>query len=100
MLERYLDLASIKSDADEFIFRSLSYCKNVDSYKLRNADRPLSYTRAREIILSAFDSIGLESSKSGIHSLRSGGATAAANVAGHTGTAASGTADAMLFFLS
>ena len=72
MLERYLDIASIKSDVDEFIFRSLSYCKNADSYKLRNADRPLSYTRAREIILSAFDSIGLESSKFGIHSLRSG----------------------------
>lgn len=38
----------------------------------------MSYTRAREIVLHAFGEIGLDKSKFGIHSLRSGGATAAA----------------------
>ena len=40
---------------------------------------PLSYTRAREIVLSAFDSIGLPKQDYGLHSLRAGGASAAAN---------------------
>jgi hypothetical protein len=39
----------------------------------------LSYTTAREILLSALSSIGLEKSRYCLHSLRSGGATAAAS---------------------
>ena len=39
----------------------------------------MSYTRTREIILNAFEKIGLPRSKLGLHSLHSGGATAAAN---------------------
>ena len=53
-------------------------CKKSKSYKLRGL-KPLSYTRVREIILSALESIGLDKSKFGLHSLRSGGATAAAS---------------------
>ena len=45
--------------------------------------KPLSYTRVREIILSALESIGLDKSKFGLHSLRSGGATAAASAGIH-----------------
>ena len=40
---------------------------------------PLSYNRAREIVLSAFDSIGLPKQDYGLHSLRVGGASSAAN---------------------
>ena len=47
-------------------------------YELRGSV-PLSYTRAREIVLSAFDSIGLPKQDYGLHSLRAGGASAAAN---------------------
>jgi len=39
---------------------------------------PLCYTRAREIVLSAFDSIGLPKQDYGLHSLRVGGASAGA----------------------
>jgi hypothetical protein len=39
----------------------------------------LSYTRARELVLTAFESIGLDKKKFGLHSLRAGGASAAAN---------------------
>lgn len=77
MIEKYLDLSKIDSTSNEFIFRSLSFCKKSGSYILRG-DKPLSYTRAREILLSALESIGLDKSKFGLHSLRSGGATAAA----------------------
>ena len=46
-------------------------------YKFRNSS-PLSYTRAREVVLGAFESIGLDK-KNFKHSLRAGGASAAAN---------------------
>ncbi|KAK3100534.1 hypothetical protein FSP39_021460 [Pinctada imbricata] len=78
MLSRYLKLAGIDSSSTEFIFRQVTFLKKTNSYMLRKCDKPLSYTRAREIILSALESIGLDQSKFGIHSLRSGGATAAA----------------------
>ncbi|KAK3085138.1 hypothetical protein FSP39_024971 [Pinctada imbricata] len=78
ILERYLCMADIKSDSNEFLFRSVSFCKKTNCYKLRKINSPISYTRTREIILGAFNTIGLDKSKFGIHSLRSGGATAAA----------------------
>ena len=40
---------------------------------------PLSYTKAQEIVLSAFESIGLNKKSFGLHSLRAGGAPAAAH---------------------
>ena len=39
----------------------------------------MSYTRVREIFLHKFASIGLDPKSFGIHSLRAGGATTAAN---------------------
>lgn len=77
MLERYIKLANIKDHSDEFIFRPLYLCKTESSYKLR-ASGQLSYTRAREIFMSAFQDLGLDQKKFCLHSLRSGGATAAA----------------------
>ena len=48
------------------------------AFKFRNSS-PLSYTRARELVLTAFESIGLDKKDFGLHSLRAGGASAAAN---------------------
>ena len=48
------------------------------AFKFRNSS-PLSYTRARELVLTAFESIGLDKKNFGLHSLRAGGASAAAN---------------------
>ena len=48
----------------------------MNSYKLRSGK--LSYTTAREILLSALETLGLNKKYFGLHSLRSGGATAAA----------------------
>lgn len=77
-LRRYLKLAGIESSSDEYIFRQITYLKKAASFKLRHTNKPLSYTRTREIILSALEDIGLDKKKFGLHSLRSGGATAAA----------------------
>ena len=76
MLEKYLAMANIKSDSLDFIFRPLCFCKTSNSYKLRSGK--LSYTTAREILLSALEMLGLNKKMFGLHSLRSGGATAAA----------------------
>ncbi|CAH3178324.1 unnamed protein product, partial [Porites lobata] len=74
------DLAALPdpSDGEEFIFRTLVFLRDTGAYKMRGSV-PLSYTRAREIVLSAFDSIGLPRQDYGLHSLRAGGACAAAN---------------------
>ena len=77
MLEKYLALLNFDMHCSQYLFRSLSFCKKSKDYKLRSDDRPISYTRAREIILEAFGKIGLHKSKFGLHSLRSGGATSA-----------------------
>ena len=46
---------------------------------MRSADKALSYVRLRELFVEAFAPIVPDISKYGLHSLRSGGATAAAN---------------------
>lgn len=77
-LEEYIKLLDVEVSSSEYLFRSLTFCKNTNTYKIRRDNRPLSYTRAREIVLDAFGEIGLDKSKFGLHSLRSGGATSAA----------------------
>lgn len=76
MLQRYLISASIDSASDDFIFRPLSFCKSINSFKLRKGQ--LSYTTARNILLDALESVGLDKKLFGMHSLRSGGASFAA----------------------
>lgn len=78
MLKLYLKIADISSDSDCFIFRAVTFCKKYGKYKLRNSGQ-LSYSRARELLLAALENVGVDKSKFGLHSLRSGGATAAAN---------------------
>ena len=60
------------------MFRKLSFHKKSDTYVLRKGSH-ISYTRTREILLENLRKIGLDSSKFGLHSLRSGGASEAAN---------------------
>ena len=79
MTRRYLDFANICEQSNGYLFRPIVYCKRSNTYVLRG-ETCLSYTRAREILLSALGSLGLDKSKFGLHSLRAGGATAAANL--------------------
>ena len=78
LVQRYFVAASFSADSEEFIFRPFVFLRGTGAYKMRGSV-PLSYTRAREIVLSAFDSIGLPKQDYGLHSLRAGGASGAAN---------------------
>ena len=76
MLRRYMELASVGSDPEKYLFRGILHTKS--GTKLRSAGG-LSYTRVRELVMEKLTQIGLDKSKFGLHSLRSGGASAAAN---------------------
>ena len=73
----YMKLATINDNLSNYIFqlvvKTKSGCKLIKS-------RKLSYTRAREILLGNLEKVGLLKGCFGLHSLRSGGATAAGNV--------------------
>ena len=79
LLKVYFHRADIKEDSEEYIFRAMTYFKSSDIHKLRQKNTPLSYPTARENVLNAFTDIGLDAKRFGLHSLRSGGASAAAN---------------------
>jgi len=78
LTRKYLKLAKIEENSNDFIFRGVS--KTTQGWKLRKVDKAISYTSVRELILKNLKNIGLDSKKFGVHSLRSGGASAAANL--------------------
>ena len=75
----YLRLADIHEHSDEYVFRAITVFKKLKVEKLRQKNHPLSYSRMREILLASLTNIGLNKTLFGLHSLRSGGATSAAN---------------------
>ena len=77
ILRRYVVTAKLQLLSTDPLFSRLQYIKATKSYKIRGG--VLSYTRTREIVLQALTSLGYEKEKFGLHSLRSGGATLAAN---------------------
>ena len=78
-LHRYLFRAGFRSYSEEFIFRGITRNKNVAQRRLKTTNVPLAYTTARSLILKALGELGYDVSQFGTHSLRAGGATAAAN---------------------
>ena len=62
-----------------FLFRSISFLKKSNTFILRKKNEKLSYTRAREIVRSALATLGVNNRTFGLHSFRSGGATAHAS---------------------
>lgn len=78
LCKRYFALANLTPNSQDYLFRALSFMPSTGAFKFRNSS-PLSYTRARELVLTAFESIGLDKKNFGLHSLRAGGASAAAN---------------------
>ena len=77
LLKRYLAHFSIPSRSRDDIFRPISGGKNF--LKLVSQDKPISYTTIREAFCKDLRSVGVDPSTFGFHSLRSGGATFAAN---------------------
>ena len=78
LTKRYFVLSGIDKQCDKYIFRGIENTKN--GQKLTKIDKPLSYTTIRGHVLDLLASIGLDPKKFGLHSLRSGGASAAANL--------------------
>ena len=64
------------SDDPNFLFRGLS--KTCKGYKVKSASNKISYSRLRELIIEAFSPYLEDVSSIVTHSLRSGGAIAAA----------------------
>ena len=72
-----MKLTNINDNLSNYIFQSsVKLSQVVSSVK----SRKLSYTKAREILLGDLEKVGLPEGSFGLHSLRSGGATAAGNV--------------------
>ena len=77
MYLRYLDLLSSVEDKSFFLFRP--FFRSKDVCKLIYKNKKLSYTAARSNIVSLLKTVVGEHVNIGIHSLRAGGATVAAN---------------------
>ena len=77
-LTEYLNRIDTNVLSDDFIFRAIINAKRFE--RLRKANSPISYSTIREHFVFILQSIGLDSKLYGLHSLRSGGASAAANM--------------------
>ena len=76
MMERYYSMATLSQSSSLSVFRGITKTKQGE--RLR-ASGSLSYTRMRELFLAKLKLLGFDATKFSLHSLRSGGATAAAN---------------------
>ena len=70
-------LRKAKPGQKEFIFRAMNRTKG--GHTLRKGNKPIGYTTLREDVLRALAGIGLDRKNFGLHSMRRGGATYAAN---------------------
>ena len=76
VLQHYYCMAGIVDGSEEKLFRGITKTKHGE--KLR-ATGGLSYSRLRELLLRKLEELGYDRSQFSPHSLRAGGATAAAN---------------------
>ena len=79
MLQRYIQCAHLPLDSTNFLFRPA--CRSRNKCFLLQKDKKISYTRAKECIVSKLKMVAPDS-KLGLHSLRASGATMAANSEG------------------
>ena len=75
-MQRYLTLAKIDLASTLLLFRGITKTKHGEHLRSNGG---LSYTRMRELFRDMVKDIGLDPSQFGLHSLRAGGASAAAN---------------------
>ena len=76
MVERYMAMAGVDPASEQFLFRGISNTKTGE--KLRPSGG-LSYSTLRELFKKKLSELGYPSEEFGLHSLRAGGASAAAN---------------------
>ncbi|XP_060081902.1 uncharacterized protein LOC132561192 [Ylistrum balloti] len=76
MLSRYVELSKIDLSSDHFLFKQVY--RSGQGCKLINKNKPLSYTGARQAVMKRLKLVSNDTNF-GLHSLRAGGATVAAN---------------------
>lgn len=76
LLERYIQKGNIDISSNVPLFRKVRWYKSTNQYKLWG-DK-LSYSRCLELFKNCLKQLGYNDKMYGLHSLRSGGATAAA----------------------
>ena len=74
ILSKYVQHFNSYRESESFLFRNIT-SRGV----FRSENRRMAYSNVRAMVLERFFSIGLDIKKYGIHSLRAGGATEAAN---------------------
>ena len=74
---QYLKAARIPDNSHKYIFRAITV-GNGKQY-LRSTNKSITYSTIRDLFLQQIANVGLDPKKFGTHSLRAGGATAAAN---------------------
>lgn len=75
VLEGYCRKIKEPANSDNFIFRALT-----SSQRLRSANKAISYSSIRDDFKTVLEVLGFKKSLFGLHSLRSGGVSAAANL--------------------
>lgn len=75
-LEKFLFEAEINDKSCDYIFCNIRYSRKLNKHILCPG-KPISYNRAREILITNLKAVGIDSKQYGLHSFRSGGATAA-----------------------
>ena len=78
LVSQYFKKGNISDNCQKYIFRGIITTKSHS--KLRSCDKHISYTFVRENVMEGLKNIGAETKLFGSHSLRAGGATAAANL--------------------
>jgi integrase len=76
-LEKYFVWANLTMESSSYVFCALSSTKH--GYKLKNGNKHISYSTMRDLFQKAIAPHVTDITKYCLHSLRSGGATAAAN---------------------
>ncbi|XP_072037006.1 integrase/recombinase xerD homolog [Amphiura filiformis] len=76
MLQKYINLAELDLSAEDFLFKPVLFRKSKQVYQIKKGK--LSYSRCREILHFALKEIQVDPKRYGLHSLRSGGVSAAA----------------------
>ncbi|XP_053403301.1 integrase/recombinase xerD homolog [Mercenaria mercenaria] len=79
LLDRYFCAACLIKGSGQYLFRAVQFCSSTKQFVLRKANKPLSYSRVRELFIEKLNQLGLDHKLFGLHSFRSGGATFSAN---------------------
>lgn len=76
ILKRYIKMAGMARSDTNFLFRPV--VKTKSGHRFKNVEKPISYTTAKDQVMGAIRTIGLDRAMFGMHSFRRGGATEAA----------------------